>query len=83
VHCVDEWQATQDVFYVSPEYRGGMVGTRLIRLAEEHFAVMGIHLVFNHTNLKDMKLGHLLEFLGYEPISIIYQKRISKCHQQS
>ena len=76
LHCMGQKQATQDVFYVSPEHRGGMVGTRLIHTAEKHLKEAGVELMMHHSNIKNMLLGKLLEALGYEPIAVNYQRRL-------
>lgn len=76
LHNAAQKQATQDVFYVVPEYRGGMTGTRLIHLAEETLRVESVELVYNHCNMKNPLLGRLLEALGYKPVSVIYQRRL-------
>ena len=77
MHCNHQKQATQDVFYVMPEYRGGMVGTRLIKTAEVCLEGEDVQLAYNHSNVKNMLLGRLLEALGYEPVSIVYQRRLT------
>lgn len=77
MHCSHQKQATQDVFYVTPEYRGGMLGTRLIRIAEECLEGEDVQLAYNHANVKNMLLGRLLEALGYEPVSVVYQRRLT------
>ena len=70
-------QATQDVFYVVPEQRGGMVGTRLIKFAEDELRREGVQLAYTHSNVKNSLLGRLLMLLGYEPVSITYQRRLA------
>lgn len=70
-------QATQDVFYVVPEHRGGMVGTRLIKFAEDELRREGVQLAYTHSNIKNSLLGQLLMLLGYEPVSITYQRRLA------
>ena len=70
-------QATQDVFYVVPECRGGMVGTRLIKFAEDELRREGVQLAYTHSNVKNSLLGRLLMLLGYEPVSITYQRRLA------
>jgi len=77
IHCAHQKQATQDVFYVMPEYRGGMIGTRLIKTAEECLWCEEVQVTYQHTNVKNMLLGRLLEALGYEPDSIVYKKRLT------
>ncbi len=77
MYCVQQKQATQDVFYVVPECRGGMIGARLIRFAENELKNQDVQLVYNHSNIKNMLLGRLLEVLGYEPVSVVYQRRLT------
>lgn len=83
LHYVSTRWCMGDMFYLQPEYRVGWNGVRLVKAFEAGAAARGakiIHLVeklhFIESHRHGLKVGSLLEFLGYSPIEQTYAKRI-------
>lgn len=76
-HYMLSRQAAQDVLFLLPEYRRGMTGVRLLRLAEERLKAEAVQVVYHHVK-RTNKVGELLERLGYEPIDVIFGKRLDR-----
>lgn len=76
LHFMSETHATQDVFYVRPEYRGRMVGVRLIRFAETVLRDLGVKVINHHAHVHNLQLGVMLERMGYVPKSYNYLRRL-------
>jgi len=69
------WQAVQDVFYVDPGERGAMLGTKLIKFAEECLTKLEIQSIYHSVNVVH-DFGPLLKRQGYIHTENIYTKRI-------
>jgi len=65
---------SQDVLFVLPEYRGRL-GYRLIRFCDEQLKAEGAQVVYHHVKLQH-DFGPLLKRMGYEPIDVIYGRRL-------
>lgn len=76
LHFRGEKHATQDVFYVRPEYRGKMVGFILIRFAETVLRKLGVKVINHHAHVHNLRLGVMLEKMGYTPKAYNYLKRL-------
>lgn len=72
-HYKDSIQATQDVLYVDPEYRGK--GGAFIFWCEEKLRSFGVQVVYHHVKVKH-DWGKLLEQNGYDLIEKVYGKRL-------
>lgn len=70
-------QAVQDIVFVDPRDRGG-VGRQLVRAAEEQFRKEGVQVVYQHQKIAHPALGELLRSEGYEPIEVLWAKRLDK-----
>jgi GNAT superfamily N-acetyltransferase len=77
-HYMSSLQSVQDVLYLAPEFRGGTRGYRLIKAADEALADEGVQCVYQHQKIAHPALGRLLQKLGYEPVEIIWVKRLDK-----
>lgn len=73
-HYASSVQAVEDVIFVAPECRGS-TGARLIRFADDALRAEGVQAVYHHVKLAH-NWGPLLERMGYEPIDVIYGKRL-------
>jgi len=77
LHYVDHLYAVNDIIYVHPEYRKGMLGAKLMKFAEKCLKEDGVSLIMVNTKLhKDF--GKLLGRLGYNPIETVYSKYIGE-----
>lgn len=77
-HYRGSLQARQDILYLSPEYRRGGAGLRLVRYADEQLAEEGVQVVYQHVKLAHPALGRLLERVGYEPVETLYARRLDE-----
>lgn len=76
-HYKESFQAQQDILFVLPDYRGSMVGARLIRYAEDLLREEEVQVVLHHCKAKH-DLGPLFERLGYELMDLIYVRRLDR-----
>jgi len=74
-HYKTSLQASQDVIFVHPKFRG--VGGRLILWCDEQLRAEGVQVVFHHLKAKH-NFGPMLERFGYELIDLIYGRRLDK-----
>ena len=77
-HYRSSLQAKEDVIYVDPAHRGGLLGFRLVRFCDEQLRLEGVQVVHHHVKLTHPTLGHLLERMGYEAVETLYSKRLDK-----
>lgn len=68
-------QAQQDVLFVESGKRGAMIGSKLIKMADELLSTMGVHSVYHHVKLTH-DFSKLLERQGYEQVEKIFVKRL-------
>lgn len=66
---------TDDLFYVEPAHRGGMLAARLWQYAEASLFAFGVREAVFHSRI-DNGAQRLARFLGYRPISV----RVTKTH---
>lgn len=76
-HYAQSVQAAQDVLYVDPAYRG-LTGYRLIQYADEQLRSEGVQAVYHHQKRAHPQLGRVLERLGYEPVDVIWARRLDR-----
>lgn len=65
--------ATEDTFYIRPEYRGGGVYSRLFKMVENDLKEMGVYEVILTAKLSN-RAGKLLERKGCKHIANQYSK---------
>jgi GNAT superfamily N-acetyltransferase len=79
VHYATSLEADEDLLFVSPEHRKGRFGLQLMQFAESELAAEDVQLVKRRTKVAErLNFGALLERMGYEPIDVIYGKRLDK-----
>lgn len=79
VHYALSLEADEDLLFVLPEHRKGRFGLQLMQFAERELASDGVQLVKRRTKVAErLNFGAMLERMGYEPIDVIYGKRLDK-----
>jgi len=79
LHYSTSLTADEDLLFLAPEYRKGRVGLQLMQFAEAELTAEGVQLVKRRTKVAErLNFGALLERMGYEPIDVIYGKRLDK-----
>lgn len=77
IHYGSSLEANEDVLFLAPEHRKGLVGAKLIKFSDELLKAEGVQVVSRH-----VKFAHdhapLLERFGYEPVDKILKKRLDK-----
>jgi GNAT superfamily N-acetyltransferase len=74
LHYRSTLQATQDIYFVVPEHRGGL-GRRLLRFADACLKEEGVQVIYQHVKAAH-NFGPMLERQGYVLIDLIYGKRL-------
>ncbi len=74
-HFKDRKIAAADALFVSPDYRGKLVGSKLIEFTDEMLKAMGCHSVFHHVNLEH-DFGPILERKGYSYYGKQYRRTL-------
>ena len=74
-HYKRSLQATQDVLFVDPAWRG--CGGELIRHAEEELRLEGVQVLYQHVKAASTA-GRLMEHIGYELVDLLYAKRLDR-----
>lgn len=75
-HYSQSKQAYQDVIYVDPAMRG-LAPLRFIRFCDSELRREGVQAVYHHVKVAH-NFGRILERQGYEPVDIIYAKRLDR-----
>jgi GNAT superfamily N-acetyltransferase len=75
MHYKSTLKAMNDILYLKKEYRGGMLGVRLLQYSEEKLKGLGVHTIGLHIK-KSFDWGKMAEKLGFEPIETMYDKWI-------
>lgn len=66
-----------DIFYVSPDHRGGRLGLRLFKESEARLKPKGVKQVLvQHKLHVHPYIGKILEYLGYREIEHVYAKTL-------
>lgn len=76
-HYMSSFQGVQDVLWLAPEHRRGLLGYRLIKYAEETLTAE-CQVLYHHQKIAHPALGRLLKMMGYEPVEVIWTKRLDK-----
>lgn len=69
--------AVQDVVYLHPDYRGKLVGVKLIKYSDDKLRGFGVKLVSQHVKCNN-DFGPMLERIGYVQAEKIYERRLDK-----
>lgn len=75
VHYSDSLQAVQDVLFLEAPLRKQALGARMIEWCDEQLRRESVQVVHHHVKLA-FNFGPLLERLGYEPVEMIYSRRL-------
>lgn len=66
-----------DIFYVSPEYRGGRLGIKMFLTTEKLLKPKGVQkVIVQHKLHVHPYIGKILEHIGYRKIEHVYAKTI-------
>jgi hypothetical protein len=76
-HFMGSLQAVQDIVFVHPQARGG-IGRQLLAHCDKALGKEGVQVVYQHQKLAHPALGEVLRSLGYEPVEVIWAKRLDK-----
>lgn len=71
----DTHHATDDMLYVDPSHRGGLLGLRLVQYGERCIFALGVRSATFHFRLAN-GADRMARYLGYEPVST----RVTKTH---
>ena len=73
-----EWIATEDTFFLHPDYRGGRNALRFFRFALDHLKAMGVVEVLSSCEVdNDTGIHRLLTYLGFAPTIMQYSLDLS------
>jgi GNAT superfamily N-acetyltransferase len=75
LHYKDCMQATEDIYYLKPQYRKGTIGIKMFKFAEKHLKSIGINMI-RYSTKTHMDNTKLFEYLGYEFIEKVFIKKI-------
>lgn len=77
MHYSTSKEADEDLLYLAPEHRKGRFGLQLMQFSERELTAEGVQLVKRRTKVSErLNFGALLERMGYEPIDVVYGKRL-------
>lgn len=76
LHYRDHLMAMNDILYVLPEYRGGIVAARLFKFAEVSMKQKGVTKIHIHMKTEH-DFSRLLKGLGYVEIEKIYERMLT------
>jgi len=69
--------ATEDTFFIHPDYRDGFNAIRFIKHVERELATRGVHEIVFSCETDNTVANRLLTFLKYEPVIQQYRKLLS------
>lgn len=74
-HYATSKQASQDILFLNKKHRKGRIGYRFIDWCDLQLKLEGVQVVYQHVKTAH-NFGPMLERMGYEPIDIIYGRRL-------
>lgn len=74
-HSKNSKQANQDILYLAPEYRKGMIGYRFIKWCIEQLRAEGVKVVYQHISARN-DFGRMLERVGFELQDLVYSLEV-------
>lgn len=77
LHYKDHLFACNDVIYLSPEYRKGFTGVRLIRFAENCLKADGVSVLTINTKVHQ-PFDRLMDFLKFKNVERVYSKYLGE-----
>lgn len=75
MHYTTTLFAKNDILYIDPDFRGSMLGIRLLQFCEEELKKRGVKVLSLHIK-KVFDWGRVVERLGYENVETSYCKLI-------
>jgi GNAT superfamily N-acetyltransferase len=77
LHYKDHLFAYNDIIYLSPEYRKGFTGVRLIRFAEGCLKSDGVSVLTINTKVHQ-PFDRLMDFLKFKNVERVYSKYLGE-----
>lgn len=75
IHYKDHLFASNDIIYLSPDYRKGFTGIKLIKFAEKYLKEDGVSVMTINTKVHK-PFGPVLKKLGFGLIEEVYSKKL-------
>lgn len=75
LHYKDCLLATEDIYYLKPEYRKGTTGIKMFKFAEKYLKSINVNMIKYGTKTH-LDNSRLFEYLGYNFIEKIFTKEI-------
>jgi hypothetical protein len=77
LHYKDCLLATEDIYYLKPEYRKGSTGIKMFKFAEKFLKSIGVNMIKYSTKVH-LDNSRLFEFLGCEFTEKVFLKKLDK-----
>ena len=77
LHYKDCLLATEDIYYLDPEYRKGLIGPKMFIFAEKYLKSIGVDMI-RYSTKTHLDNSKLFEFLGCEFIEKVFIKKLDK-----
>lgn len=77
LHYKDCLLATEDIYYLKPEYRKGRTGIKMFKFAEEYLKSLGVNMIKYSTKVHSDN-SKLFEYLGFSFTEKVYIKTIKE-----
>jgi hypothetical protein len=77
LHYKDCLLATEDIYYLKPEYRKGRTGIKMFKFAEQYLKSIGVNMI-RYSTKTHLDNSKLFEFLGYEFIEKVFIKKLDR-----
>jgi hypothetical protein len=75
LHYKDCLLATEDIYYLKPEYRKGLIGPRMFVFAEKYLKSIGVNMI-RYSTKTHLDNSRLFEFLGCNFVEKVYTKEL-------
>jgi hypothetical protein len=75
LHYRDCLLATEDIYYLKPEHRKGLIGLRMFKFAEKYLKSIGVNMI-KYSTKTHLDNSKLFEFLGCDFVEKIYTKEL-------
>lgn len=77
-HSRNSLQATQDIIFLSKEFRKGLNGYKFLKYCSDKLIEDGVQAIFQHISAAH-DFGPVLKRMGYELCDLVYARRIFPC----
>lgn len=75
LHYVDCLVASEDIYYLKPEYRKGRIGIKMFKFAEEYLKSININMI-KYSTKTHLDNSKLFEYLQYSLTEKVYTKML-------